>query len=65
MWGDNTATIQTNNVSALSIIRNVVLQKAIESNLQIDVLPEFQKGATIEMVENILDQFTAHRDLLK
>lgn len=35
IWGDKTAIVSTNNVSALSIIRGIVLQKAVDSNIQV------------------------------
>lgn len=34
IWGDKTAIVTTNNVSAMSIIRGIILQKALEANIE-------------------------------
>jgi hypothetical protein len=65
IWGDKSAMLMTNNVSALSIIRGIVLAKALDANLKIDIVPQVDSLGTYQMVEKAIDQFRNQKEALR
>jgi len=54
---DNSCLIMSNNVSSLSVIRDSILARSIQGNMQVEIIPDFDTSSSLTLMKDIVKHY--------
>jgi len=54
---DNSCLIMSNNVSSLSVIRDSILARSIQGNIQVEIIPDFDTSSSLTLMKDIVKHY--------